>query len=422
MTARRAGTPGPELAWLVALTVAAAPAMAPRPLPAQPASARPPPPGPAGPALAAAAAAPSKAPRAYLIHLIDGRDPIVVKQYVEEGDEIRFEKFGGWVGIPKYEVLRIVPDDPDAVGNLPPPPPPDPTPDLPVPGVTAEAQAGMYVSLRGGADVKATAVAEEGERVRVTVPDGSFTVDRSDLIGVVRVSPGAATHEAWLTVLVRDRGDGVAAAEPAAPAARPADGPPGDSGSAPTGSAPTGSAPGPSSDRPHLLHLASGQVIRVEGFWVENGEIRFRRLGGLIGLALAEIARIVPEELAPVAGRMPVRYARQLGPDVLEVRARREVQRIRLIGVEPVPGAQSPEDPLATLERGVVLYLEFDRQRYDPAGDWLAYVFLPSGRMLNAELIRLGLARPRADRRNLRYVDLFQEIAQLQAARPPDPE
>jgi hypothetical protein len=35
--------------------------------------------------------------------------------------------------------------------------------------------------------------------------------------------------------------------------------------------------------------------------------------------------------------------------------------------------------------------------------------------MLNAELIRLGLARPRPDGRNLRYVDLFQELAE------PDP-
>ena len=31
--------------------------------------------------------------------------------------------------------------------------------------------------------------------------------------------------------------------------------------------------------------------------------------------------------------------------------------------------------------------------------------------MLNTELIRTGLARPRPDGRNLRYLDLFQEIA-----------
>jgi hypothetical protein len=31
--------------------------------------------------------------------------------------------------------------------------------------------------------------------------------------------------------------------------------------------------------------------------------------------------------------------------------------------------------------------------------------------MLNAELIRVGLAHPRAEARNIRYLDLFQEIA-----------
>jgi hypothetical protein len=30
--------------------------------------------------------------------------------------------------------------------------------------------------------------------------------------------------------------------------------------------------------------------------------------------------------------------------------------------------------------------------------------------MLNAELIRVGLARPRIDARNLRYVDLFEDL------------
>jgi hypothetical protein len=41
--------------------------------------------------------------------------------------------------------------------------------------------------------------------------------------------------------------------------------------------------------------------------------------------------------------------------------------------------------------------------------------------MLNAELIRLGLARPRPDGRNLRYVDLFQELAEPDRAAPNPP-
>ena len=68
-----------------------------------------------GPAIAASATAPGRGrptqPRAYLIHLIDGGDPIVVQKYTEQDGQIRFEKFGGWVAIPSYEVRRIVPDE-----------------------------------------------------------------------------------------------------------------------------------------------------------------------------------------------------------------------------------------------------------------------------------------------------------------------
>ena len=79
-----------------------------------------------GPAIAASATAPGRGrptqPRAYLIHLIDGGDPIVVKNYTEQDGQIRFEKFGGWVAIPSYEVRRIVPDDSDDGDDALPPP------------------------------------------------------------------------------------------------------------------------------------------------------------------------------------------------------------------------------------------------------------------------------------------------------------
>jgi hypothetical protein len=41
--------------------------------------------------------------------------------------------------------------------------------------------------------------------------------------------------------------------------------------------------------------------------------------------------------------------------------------------------------------------------------------------MLNAELIRVGLARPRVDNRNVRYLDLFEELAQKNVPRLPAP-
>ena len=79
-----------------------------------------------GPAGAASSPTPARGrpnePRAYLIYLIDGGDPIVVKKYMEQDGQIRFEKFGGWVSIASYEIRRIVPDESDdAEGALPPP-------------------------------------------------------------------------------------------------------------------------------------------------------------------------------------------------------------------------------------------------------------------------------------------------------------
>ena len=68
------------------------------------------------------------------------------------------------------------------------------------------------------------------------------------------------------------------------------------------------------------------------------------------------------------------------------------------------------------LDGGLLVHLEFDRERSGPDGDWLAYLYLPNGRMLNAELIRVGLARPRTDGRNLRYLDLFEELVSKDAA------
>jgi hypothetical protein len=342
--------------------------------------ATPEPPAGAASAPAPASARPAK-PRAFLIHLIDGGDPIVVEKYVEEGGQIRFEKYGGWVGIPSYEILRIVPDESDDMTGV-----------LPPAGVSAGDGGGtpLYVATRSGGTVRATAVDAKGSEVRVDTPEGSLTFHRGDFVGVLRVPAAPAPPEAWITLWE--------VAEGSAPLG------------VPPSDAPSGARAPTLTDRPHLLQLASGVVIQIDGFWLEAGEIRFRRLGGVVGFALSEIARLLPQEVEPTRGRLAARFVRRLGPDRVEVRLGRALQRIRLIGVEPEPGEGGPDDPWGALERGLLVQLEFDRERYGPDGDWLAYVYLPSGRMLNAELIRVGLARPRAEAHNIRYVDLFQEI------------
>ena len=118
-----------------------------------------------------------------------------------------------------------------------------------------------------------------------------------------------------------------------------------------------------------------------------------------------------------------MKFERRVAPDLLEVGVRSGSHRVRLVGLEPIRGAWTGENPWQGLERGSIIYLEFDRQRYDADGNWLAYVFLPNGRMLNGELIRLGLARPAPDDRNLRYLDLYHEMAGAEpAAATPTPD
>lgn len=343
----------------------------------------------APPATAARRAEP--VPPSFLIYLIDGGDPIVVDRYDEEGGQILFEKYGGWVRIPTYEILKIVPDVPD---------PADRTANLPSPalgdetgGAPARAETDLYVTLRGGNSLQVSSLTPDGDGVRVGLSNGSFTVARSEIVSVVRVPAGSEVPEAWLSILVTDPEDRAGAASP---------------GLAPASPEPR--LPSQGSDRPHFVRLANGQLMRVEGFWVEDGEFRFRRLGGVVGLAMNEVLRLFPEEIAPVRGRTPVRFARRLGPDLIEVSVRSGHHGVRLVGVEPLEGTWTGESPWRQLEPGLIIYLEFDRQRYDAEGNWLAYVFLPNGRMLNAELIRLGLARPAGDGRNARYLDLFHEM------------
>lgn len=65
--------------------------------------------------------------------------------------------------------------------------------------------------------------------------------------------------------------------------------------------------------------------------------------------------------------------------------------------------AQAAKKFNARLVLNQKLRLEYDLERYDQYGRLLAYVFLPDGRMVNAELVRQGLARVYLFPPNLRY-------------------
>ncbi len=64
------------------------------------------------------------------------------------------------------------------------------------------------------------------------------------------------------------------------------------------------------------------------------------------------------------------------------------------------------------LAEGKYVRLEFDTQRRDNDGNILAYVILPSGELLNAELIRAGYADLKLVPPNMKYADKLRSAYQ----------
>jgi micrococcal nuclease len=65
--------------------------------------------------------------------------------------------------------------------------------------------------------------------------------------------------------------------------------------------------------------------------------------------------------------------------------------------------AHQAKTALADLTLNKTVALEYDRLRYDHYGRLLAYLFLPDHTLVNAELVRRGLARVYVIAPNLRY-------------------
>jgi len=90
---------------------------------------------------------------------------------------------------------------------------------------------------------------------------------------------------------------------------------------------------------------------------------------------------------------------------------------VRYLGIDTPEMGQNHQPPdflaeeakkfNAQLVQNQRLRLEYDVERYDQYGRLLAYLFLPDNRMVNAELIRQGLAQVYLIPPNLRYQDLL---------------
>jgi micrococcal nuclease len=99
-------------------------------------------------------------------------------------------------------------------------------------------------------------------------------------------------------------------------------------------------------------------------------------------------------------------------------------QRVRLLGIdtpelerEGRPAdflAHKAKAELAKLIQGRRVRLEYDHLRYDQYGRLLAFLFLPDGMMVNAELVRQGLAKVYIFPPNTRYQETLV-AAQRQA-------
>jgi micrococcal nuclease len=108
-------------------------------------------------------------------------------------------------------------------------------------------------------------------------------------------------------------------------------------------------------------------------------------------------------------------------------------EKVRLIGIDTPESTQNvklrcdlkktDKDAEAIIEMGKAaakftkslvlkkyVRLEFDVQERDRYNRLLAYVYLPDGKMLNAEIVKAGYAQMLTIPPNVKYVELFQEL------------
>ena len=109
----------------------------------------------------------------------------------------------------------------------------------------------------------------------------------------------------------------------------------------------------------------------------------------------ARVVRVIDGDTLVLAGGMKVRV---LGIDAPEME--RDGQPAEFL-------AHQAKAVLTELTLNRKVSLEYDRLRYDRYGRLLAYLFLPDHTLVNAELVRLGLARVYFIAPNLRYQEVL---------------
>lgn len=84
------------------------------------------------------------------------------------------------------------------------------------------------------------------------------------------------------------------------------------------------------------------------------------------------------------------------------------IERIRLAGVEVIPGRESEARKFSEsiLGRGTLVKVETG-ESVDTDGGPLSYVFVPGGKMLNVLLVENGYAEPVTEELNEKYRNIF---------------
>ncbi len=114
------------------------------------------------------------------------------------------------------------------------------------------------------------------------------------------------------------------------------------------------------------------------------------------------VARLERYQDADLPQMTPAAVARHVDGDTFEVaiadppHGMRSTERVRLMGIDTPelgdPLAAEAQEHTARRTGTGPVYLAFDFQRRDQFGRLLAFVYLPDGTLLNAELIETGLA------------------------------
>jgi micrococcal nuclease len=115
------------------------------------------------------------------------------------------------------------------------------------------------------------------------------------------------------------------------------------------------------------------------------------------------------------------RVVRAVDGDTVIVQTDGREHRLRLIGVD-TPESVDPRRPVqpygkaaaaftSNVLTGRTVYLELDVEERDQYGRLLAYLYLEDGTFFNALLLRAGFAHVLTIPPNVKYADLFQEMA-----------